>query len=403
MTALIDISDQRVLIDNGDRIRCDSQVWMRDGQLQFEDCRANARLYPRQISSRHWHLCDESPAGANDAGVRTQADLIWHQLSHLRQRHGLERVALALPPHYSRAQVELLLGIADAAGLRVRALASSALLAGCGLAPGRYLHLAMQQTQAVLSELDVGPEQVQLHHSTVLPKPSVDAISECLLAHLQRLFIRQQRFDPLHHASTEQQLFNQIDDVIQGDSTSLTLSFQGAEYSLGLEPEQLLAPARELLAAAADPADGRELLMAPWAWSRMAPPGKWRELADDAALHGLRTLVDGTAEDAEPQWPQSLAHLAAPAAAAPQPDSAERKSALAIDRAVTHLLQDGVAVPLGRAVVAVRDGRLRLDAGADAMLDAALRVDGGGALRAGGHLSHPDGGGTVQAIQVPGG
>ena len=396
MTALIDISDQRILIANGGRSRCESHAWIRGGRLCFEDCRANARLYPRQISNRHWHLCDESPAPANDAGVRTQADIIWHQLSHLRQRHSLERVALALPPHYSRAQVELLLGIADAAGLRVRALASGALLAAAGLEAGGYLHLAVQQTQAVLSELDLGPQLVELRSSSVLPKPSADAIDECLLAHLQRLFIRQQRFDPLHHASTEQQLFNQIDDIVKGDSNAVTLSFNGAEYSLGMGREQLLAPALELMAAALPAGrDGRQLL---GSWGRMAAPDNWRELADDAALHGLRVLLDGMAEDAAPQWPQSLAHRAA----APQPAAAE-PAAPAIDAAVTHLLQDGVAVPLAHALVRLRDGRLRLDAGAEAMIDAALRVDGGGPLRVGGRLSHPDGGGTVQAIRVSGG
>ena len=121
----------------------------------------------------------------------------------------------AVPGSLGTEQLGVLLGIAQETGLDIRGFVDSAvLMASAAALPPRCWLLDMHLTRACLTELRAGDDVAR---AGVEELPGCGLIS-CLDGWANLLadrFVQDTRFDPLHAADTEQQLFDQLYDWAQ--------------------------------------------------------------------------------------------------------------------------------------------------------------------------------------------
>ena len=128
---------------------------------------------------------------------------------------GASDLIAAVPGSLTNDQLGVLLGIAQEAGLAIEGFVDSAvLMASAGRVPDRCWLLDLHLTRACLTELHAGEEVVR---ASVQEFQGCGLIS-CLDGWANLLadrFVQDTRFDPLHAADTEQQLFDQLYDWAQ--------------------------------------------------------------------------------------------------------------------------------------------------------------------------------------------
>ena len=128
----------------------------------------------------------------------------------------------AVPGSLTAEQLGVLLGIAQEAGLSIEGFVDSAvLMASAGPLPPRSWLLDLHLTRACLTELRAGEE---VERASVQEIPGCGLVS-CLDAWANLTadrFVQDTRFDPLHAADTEQQLFDQLYDWAQSGPVGAT-------------------------------------------------------------------------------------------------------------------------------------------------------------------------------------
>ena len=92
---------------------------------------AHAWLHPRHTHSHYWETLNTAPITQLGKRIRHAGDLAFLHLEYLREQAGRpDRITLIVPGRYTRTQLSLLLGIAEAAGLTVEGLVDSAVAVG---------------------------------------------------------------------------------------------------------------------------------------------------------------------------------------------------------------------------------------------------------------------------------
>jgi hypothetical protein len=209
------------------------------------DAAARVRLKPLLAHSNFWRDVSTQPLARPTRLIRTSADLAFAQATSLFEAcKGEEGVLLAVPAGYSREQLGLLLGIINETGVSVAGMVDAA-LAACSYepAPPRVLHLELELHQALLTVLEyTGGERPGLKRARyeILQRHGVLAIQQSWLQMIAEQFVRKTRFDPLHDASSEQRLIDQLPEWLQhlNDHQQLTITMQLGERVLEIEVER---------------------------------------------------------------------------------------------------------------------------------------------------------------------
>ena len=266
MTSLLFINDNQLRLQHADGRLLSSQgyAWIKDAEVVFDldltqaSAAQQCRLNPQQINSRYWQQCDQSSIASNALGLRHAADLIWQHLSQLKENYQLDDLVLVVPSHYQESQLQLLLGVASACELNVVALVNKAVaeLSKLTLADGEYRHVDVQLHQAVCSTVLIANGVARLSDVSVMQDVGVHQMQEALLHGLQSKFIQDDRFDPLHDAATEQQLFDQLPAIgaklsLSGNA-NIGVEHQSRLHSISIENsawDQLLDPFRQAISA----------------------------------------------------------------------------------------------------------------------------------------------------------
>ncbi len=224
MTSVIHINDNKLIIESeigsGRFAQSQGYAWLKDGHVVFDldvenkkdSAVHNCRRNPQQINSHYWQHCDQTSLAKNNAGMRHSADLIWSHLSKLVAQYNLTDVVFVVPSHYQTTNIQLLLGIAQSCGLKVTGVVNKSLLLlhDQVLDQGNYLHIDFQLHQTVCSQLNFANDALALEDVEVLHNVSLQSMQDSFLKTMQSSFIQSTRFDPLHYADTEQQLFDQL-------------------------------------------------------------------------------------------------------------------------------------------------------------------------------------------------
>ena len=382
MQKLFHINDNRLQLQS-DHVAELGQgyAWLKGDQVLFDELDAMSpvracRLAPQEINSRYWQLCDQSAIPANEAGMRHTADLIWKHLSALHQTHDLDEVTLVVPSHYHETNLQLLLGIAQSCGIAVNGMVNKAVLAVSGKTegPGVYRHIDVQLHQTVISHLQIEGENLVLVSVDVISDVGMHLIQEALLKGLQTRFIQSDRFDPLHNAQTEQQLFDQLPEIAKQISgagkATVALDHQGQLHATSIEAAEwnaLLAPFIQRVLSVANPSDSVSVFVDLNGLFDRAVPTELLEsgLRVVKKLPAIPRALLALTSDDEPSY---LAELPCRVAAASTEKSSAAVDAVPSDAPddetnVTHILSAGCAIPLHRAHVAAKSNTLIVRAG----------------------------------------
>ncbi len=326
-----------------------------------------AYLLPSQVSTRFWDELSTTPLPRTlDPGM-THADLVYAHLATIweAERNRCDGVILAVPAFYSRAQLELLLGITRAIQMPVVGLVDIGVAGAWQQTVGwrTALHLDIYLHRVALSRLAVHPEiaRTATHAS---PAVGMIALDKTWVSAIARRFVRETRFDPQHGGQTEQTLHDELPRLLRNlhaQSTAMaTLAFGARTFSVTLSRDELARAAsdmyRHILALVtphlAEPGPVGVLLSAhltglPGLSERLSALGDFeiRALAPGAGARGAleqqqRLLQTPGSLSLVTRLPAASGAALSQAPAPPPPPSAATPSP-------THLLYRGVAHPLG--------------------------------------------------------
>ncbi len=219
--AVIEINDSRLQISEGGDLLCTNS-----GYANFSsatpvfgaDAETQAKLEPLKTTNSFWQHLSNRPAGRGI--TKTSAELAWLQLLDLwkQARPRSQKAVFVTPASFREDQLGILLGIAEHCPFEPLAVVDSALAAGVGKnldltalsAKETCLYVDIQLHSTLLTQIERKKDRLQRSHFVSLPIGITD-LKDNLIKAVSRQFIRETRFDPLHEASTEQQLYNILD------------------------------------------------------------------------------------------------------------------------------------------------------------------------------------------------
>lgn len=359
-----------------------------DSVILGEPAERMARINPRQTFNRYWGNLSQDALSIRSSSARHNADLAWrHLLSIHEQADRPEEVIFIVPGSYSNEQLSLLLGIVQscpftAVGLVDAAVAGAAAVA----APGSYVHLDMHLHHTVVTSLEVNAEvaRTAVH---IIDDCGITDIHDACARLIADLFIEQSRFDPQHHAETEQALYDQIPGYLRAlrdqNEVQPEIRHGSTRHQARLFREPLLQALQPHYAriAAAVPA-GRTCLLGD---RLVALPGlreligNVHPLQPEAVFQGCRMndaaiRTDGPALQfvtSLPPTPQPAVHPAAAAAPPQQRDSSPDSA--------THILINHRAYALSASPLFLSAGS-GVVRGSDHNRHGAIALEGDGAV-----------------------
>jgi hypothetical protein len=205
---------------------------------------AAARLQPVLAADRFWSdLTQDAFAGGAERPV-SHADLVHAHLGALWRSIAApgDEAVFAVPATLRPHQLGLLLGIARALAIPVAGVVDAALAACAGLeARPVVLHLDVQLHQAVLTEL-AGHGILRRRRVEIAPRAGLKSMYAAWAQLVSEAMVRRTRFDPLHQAASEQQLYDRLpawlDALAAGESVDAAVDSGSGSYSATVGREQ---------------------------------------------------------------------------------------------------------------------------------------------------------------------
>ena len=266
---LIEINDAGIRISDASGLLRVSPgfAFLHQGSLLTgEQAAARIRTNPRAGSDRFWHQLNQAALPRPLGPARTHADLAWYHLRELWAplADDYDAVLLSVSGDYDAERLSTLLGIARACEMPVR----SVVVAAVAAAASHWQHTDLEHAADLICidaqwhRLLLEPLQMQagrVRLAATNPVASGDVVRHGLAALYERwahmiaeAFLQHTRFDPLHTAASEQQLYDGLPGWLQQLAVQqripLQLSAAGHDFAIELEREQFSAAAADLYA-----------------------------------------------------------------------------------------------------------------------------------------------------------
>lgn len=225
---------------------------------------AQSRLNPRQTYTRFWDKLDQQKLARPAASATTQAEIAWFHLQSVWQTlltqagKSPDEVILAIPEGFGHARIALLLGIAQSCDIPVVGLAELAVAATSivqGLEPDSAVYLDAAPHHLSATSLSTG-EALLFDNSRVLLKQGLADIYDQWADQISKQFLKESRFDPMHRASSEQALYQQLPKWLDALQTQPVVSAElqagSRVHHIELSRDDFLDTARPLYRAILD-------------------------------------------------------------------------------------------------------------------------------------------------------
>ena len=371
-------------------------TWVRDGSvlasepgfallngahvITGSDAVKQAHLEPRLCRNRYW---DELSTKVDNVG-KSYAELAYLQLARMVDDLSLSGsdVLLVTPGHYDRTQLGLVLGIAQECGVNAKGLLHGPAVASTRRWIDRQLiHIDIGLHRISIAAMNQS-EVVQAGREEYLQNSGLVAMMDRWAQRVSELFVMATRFDPSHHAESEQRLFDALPAWIAQLESQDQLNIELDGHGLVLERSQFVSALDDYFGALAQivtamkPSGMDAVLQLS---DRLAGvPGVAEFLGGLEGCEVVRLPRDHTALAAEAAYPhigggeggvRLTRQLPWRNESERAPDVAAPRTQLA-ERGATHLLYAGVVHPIldqlviGRAPGSHR-ARLRLDGDLD--------------------------------------
>lgn len=234
-TALLELNDHQLKLTVG------KQSWLSagfatlapKGVLFGEQAQQQARLQPRVSYNQYWNLLSLAPIETNNPKFRHYGDFAYQQLVELVEQAGpIDEMILCVPASFDREQLSLLLGIFGQFPFKVAGLVDSSVAAVANTPLlGRVVYLDIQLHQCLLTELSVN-DNVQVKRTDIIAGTGLTQLYQHWAKFLRGQFIQQCRFDPLHAADTEQQLYDTLEALLYSKDDEIQLDIKGKQIKL---------------------------------------------------------------------------------------------------------------------------------------------------------------------------
>jgi hypothetical protein len=219
-------------------------------QIGQEACQ-QACIQPRDYHNRFWYQLDQSALRRSSRAARHHADLAFKHLEHVHKAAGAPTLmVLAIPGGFSREQLALLLGIAEACKIKTVAVVDAAVAAAANcVAPGSYKHIEIQRHRAVITDIVID-EHVTRTNIEAIDGAGFDKLMAQFVAFFADQFLAQSRFDPLHQATTEQLLYNQMPKWLEllrsRREIKVHIEYRGSRFEVRIPKDDIVAVARPI-------------------------------------------------------------------------------------------------------------------------------------------------------------
>ena len=254
MVAVLQVNDCGLLIQSDGAELLESPGYMAfDGkQVHVGTAAAECvKLIPTQTHYSYWEKFSTDPleiAQQSRIPAKTQADLAFAHLKWLWDIVGndIQQLLICVPADMDRTQLSLLLGMCRNLKIPVKALLDTAVAASSQPVPGRQLmHVDLHLHRVVVSRLEQGA-WLSTSNVTSTREVGLVRLMDAWAHAVAAMFVQGTRFDPLHHAETEQQLFDRLPAWLSGVTGEAQLAL---DLSRGEQRFEIKAPSQPFLTA----------------------------------------------------------------------------------------------------------------------------------------------------------
>jgi hypothetical protein len=213
----------------------------KDGLLVGKAAENKAHLFPRQIIHYFWdHLNTDPLEQPGQYMPQSTAEIAYSHLARIWQQiqqHGNE-IIIAVPGFYDRQHLGMILGIANELSMPVKGFVPVALAASPSAHPGKMmLHLDIHLHRLEVTYLKQG-QQLTLEDSVTGTEKGLIYLYKQWAEAIGQEFVSSTRFDPLHQAASEQELYHRLPGILFNlqNNPSIALDMTGGSrtYSIAL-------------------------------------------------------------------------------------------------------------------------------------------------------------------------
>ena len=223
------------------------------GLLVGKTAADQALLFPRQILNRFWDQLNTEPLEQGGKYFpQNHAEIVYHHLALIWQQLQArgDQIVMAVPSFYDREQLGLILGIAQELGMPVRGFLPLSLAAAAPVDPARMLlHLDIHLHRIEVVYLEQG-EDLTVRDSATTADKGLLRLYRQWVEMIAREFVRTTRFDPLHQAALEQQLYDRLPGVLTHFEHNSSMLFEitggATPYRITLQREGIIGEAESI-------------------------------------------------------------------------------------------------------------------------------------------------------------
>ncbi len=249
MATLIELNDSGIQVfQSGKLVTVSPGYAVLDGNnlLVGDRGAANARRLPRWTNNKYWNQLGTETMANGTANVRHHADLAFAHLEHIASQldQDVENLVFAVPGHYTKNQLALLLGMANECQLNVKGLVDIGLVSVATPGPHNLVfHLDIYLHRIVLSVFR-NDGLLRRAETLTVAESGLFTLWDRWANIIADQFIQSSRFDPIYQAESEQALYDQLPAWIKNLDTThkpFELEHKNANYSVNVSPDQLLS------------------------------------------------------------------------------------------------------------------------------------------------------------------
>ena len=371
-TAVLDINDQLLLITTDleqSYSECGFAQLSNKGITCGADAYAMHWQVPQSSFNDYWRRLNQLPLPHKQQWARHNADIAFAQLQQMLLAAGSpERVILSVPGSFSDSQLALLVGLLNATSSTLLGVIDSGLMAALSLKEDSWVvELQLHQTVLSLVHFEHSDGQIKLvvDQQEIIPDLGILQIHNTVANHISDRFIKDYRYDPLHHSAGEQAIYTQmadwLSDIVIHNETLIVLNTPSGDLSLTVHKDEIAGLLQRRL-------DHLKRVLSPQSVTNIAftesatlIPLLAPDYADNDNIH----RVDAAAaclKIAERIFPESAESIRVSSLQIPSSSVPEKVlGAQSRNTIATHLLYKGQAWSLDEPLsITIRDGQLRL-------------------------------------------